>query len=191
MQKNRLEAFSDGVIAIALTIMVLEIKVPEWATFIALMNNTHEFISYIFSFIFISIYWNTHHHLFHSVEKINGKVLWANNFFLFCITLVSFSTGWLAKTEFSRDSIILYGVTIILCWLAYSILTRTLVAIKENSLLRKAVWNDTKSKISLGLLVLWTISWYLSPYMALWLFSIVILLWIIPDPRIEKALTQE
>lgn len=185
MLKNRLEAFSDAVIAIALTILVLEIKVPEWETFSVLAWMSHQFISYIFSFIFIIIYWNTHHHLLHSVGKINGKALWANNLFLFFITLVSFSTGWMAETEFARDTVILYGINIILCGLSYNILSKTLASIDENSQLRKAIWIDMKGKISTFILIIGTFLSYIHPYISLGVFFMIILLWIIPDRRLE------
>jgi len=186
MWKNRLEAFSDGVIAIAITIMVLEIKVPKWDTFMALMGSSHQIIAYIFSFFFIAIYWNTHHHLFHSVEKINGKVLWANNLFLFLITIVSFATGWLAESWFSRDAVIFYGIIITLCGFSYNMLTKTLTSIQENSVLRKAVGKDIKSKISALFLIIGTIMSSISPYVALGIYAVVIGIWIIPDSRLEK-----
>lgn len=186
MLKNRLEAFSDWVIAIAITIMILEIKVPNWETFVSLLSLYHSFFSYLLSFIFISIYWNTHHHLFNFVDKINWKVLLANNFFLFCITIVSFSTWWLAESEFSRDSIIFYGITIIFCWISYNILTNTLLKIKENTFLRKSIWYDLKGKISTFLLILGTILAYLNIYITISIFLFVILLRFIPDERLEK-----
>ncbi len=190
MHKNRLEAFSDGVIAIAITIMVLEVKVPKWDTFMALTETTHQIIAYIFSFLFIAIYWNTHHHIFQSVEKINGKVLWANNLFLFLITIVSFATGWLAESWFSRDAVMFYGIIITLCGFSYNILTRTLASIQENSLLRKAMGRDIKSKVSALLLMIWTAMSYLDSYTALTIYVIVIGIWIVPDTRVEEALSK-
>lgn len=185
MTKNRLEAFTDAIIAIAMTLIVLEIKVPIWEHFSSIIWISKSLIAYIISFIFISIYWNTHHHLFQLVQEINGKVLRANNFFLFCITLISFSTWRIAESNFAKDPITIYWLTIILCWLSYNILTHTLISIKNNSLLKEYIWKDIKGKVSTFILILWTLYSLENSYIAILLFSIVIILRFIPDSRLE------
>ena len=150
MNKNRLEAFSDGVLAIIITIMILEIKIPETADFSALIKLVPVFISYVLSFIYIGIYWNNHHHMLHSATKVNGKILWANLHLLFWLSLIPFATGWMGENHFAKATMTLYGVFLFMAALAYWILQNTIIKNHgKDSLLSKAVGNDLKGKSSL------------------------------------------
>src|SRR5512147_2112746 len=152
MSKGRLEAFSDGVIAIIITIMVLELHVPAEATFSALRPLLPKFLSYVLSFIFLGIYWNNHHHLWQAVERVNGSILWANMHLLFWLSLIPFVTGWMGENNFSTIPVALYGLVLWLAALAYTIMVRVLLAHHgEDSLLATAVGNDVKGLRSLYL----------------------------------------
>lgn len=189
MNKNRLEAFSDGVLAIIVTIMVLELKVPhgsEWSNLLVLLPK---FLSYLFSFIMVWIYWNNHHHLFQTVQKVNGNVLLANGFLLFCLSLQPFVTAWMGENHFERNPVILMSFVLLLSAIAYTILTFTIIKVQgDDSVLRKAIEKDKKGKIS-------TLSYsiaiplaYVHPLISCGLFGFVALMWLIPDKRIEKVL---
>ncbi|AWM12484.1 hypothetical protein DI487_00380 [Flavobacterium sediminis] len=189
MTTKRLEAFSDGVLAIIITIMVLEMKVPEGADFTALKPIIPKFISYILSFIYIGIYWNNHHHLFHVIQKVNGKLLWANLFLLFCLSLIPFSTGWMGENHFDKNPVALYGVNLFLCALAFILLEKSSIHYEgENSKLKIALKNYNKESLSLLLYFAGVILSYFIPIMSMLLYAGVALLWLIPDTRIEKTL---
>ncbi len=189
MKKNRIEAFSDGVIAIIITIMVLELKVPHDVTLNALAEIMPHFLSYILSFVYIAIYWNNHHHLLHTIERINGSILWANNHLLFWLSLVPFVTAWSGQNHFSSLPVALYGVVLFMAAVAYYILTVTIIRSHgENSVLASAIGKDYKGKISV---VFYAVSVPLSlfnSFIALGIYVLVAVIWLIPDSRIEKAM---
>lgn len=190
MTKNRLEAFSDGVLAIIVTIMVLELKAPESGDWKHLWHLYPKFLSYILSFLMIIIYWNNHHHLFHSVHKINGSVMLANGFLLFILSLQPFATAWMGETHFSTNSVILMGILLLLSGVAYSILTTTLIKTNggKESTLAKAVGKDYKGNISLiGYTIAIMVACWL-PIIAYIIFALIAIMWLIPDKRIERIL---
>lgn len=189
MSKGRVEAFSDGVIAILITIMVLELHVPEGTDWGALRSLAPVFLSYVLSFIFLGIYWNNHHHLWHVVTAVNGKILWANLHLLFWLSLVPFATGWVGEHNFTRLPVALYGVVLWMSAVAYYILVRALIARHGNdSPLAIAIGNDFKGKISLVLYAAAVISTFISPAISMALYVVVAVIWLIPDSRIEKVL---
>lgn len=190
MNKTRLEAFSDGVLAIIITIMVLEIKVPHHAAeFSDLQKLFPVFASYVMSFIYIGIYWNNHHHMMHSMTKVNGKILWANLHLLFWLSLVPFATGWMGENNFAKATMTLYGVILLMAGLSYWILQNIIVASQgEKSILKKAVGRDWKGKSSP---ILYTIAIVLSFYNEWFsgaIYILVALMWLIPDSRIERTI---
>lgn len=188
MSKGRLEAFSDGVLAIILTIMVLELQIPEHATWAALQPLVPKFLSYLLSFIFIGIYWNNHHHLWQAVKRVNGSILWANLHLLFWLSLIPFVTGWMGENNFSTIPVVLYGVVLWLCALAYYLLVHSLLTHHgSDSLLATAIGSDSKGRISLFLYTAAIPLAFLNPWIAIALFVIVDAMWIVPDRRIEKV----
>ncbi|MCB0321626.1 MAG: DUF1211 domain-containing protein [Bdellovibrionales bacterium] len=191
MTKNRLEAFSDGVLAIILTIMVLEMKVPHGkATFADLEPIVPIFLSYVLSFAYIGIYWNNHHHMMHVTKKISGSVLWANLHLLFWLSLVPFATGWMGENNFLPAPTALYGVVLFMAGVAYLILQRTIVHLEGNeSDLAKAVGRDIKGKFSALLYLVAIPISYLLPWIACLIYVVVALMWIVPDRRIERVAT--
>ncbi|HEY4565448.1 MAG TPA: TMEM175 family protein [Thermoanaerobaculia bacterium] len=192
MGKGRLEAFSDGVIAIIITIMVLELKVPEGADLAALRPMIPVFLGYLLSFVFVGIYWNNHHHLLHAAQRINGSVLWANLFLLFCLSLVPFATAWMDENHFAAIPVALYGVDMLLCAIAFTILARVLVAHHgKDSTLAIAIGNDHKGKTSLLLYVVAIPLAFVDPRIALALYVTVAVIWLAPDRRIEKLIAKE
>jgi uncharacterized membrane protein len=189
MNKNRLEAFSDGVLAIIVTIMVLEMKAPHGAEWDNLSELVPKFISYLFSFIMVWIYWNNHHHLFQTVQKVNGKVLLANGFLLFCLSLQPFVTAWMGENHFARNPVILMTGVLLLSAIAYTILTFTLIKLHgSDSVLRKAIESDKKGKISTLAYVIAIPLAYIHPLISCGIFGFVAIMWLIPDTRIEKAM---
>ena len=189
MSKGRLEAFSDGVIAIILTIMVLELRVPEGTDFAALRGLTPIFLSYVLSFIFIGIYWNNHHHLWQVAKNVNGPILWANLHLLFWLSLVPFVTGWMGENHFARLPVALYGVVLWMSGLAYYILTRIMVNLHgKDSLIDTALRNMLKETMSLVCYALAIVLAFVNPAFSLALYVFVALIWLIPDKRIEDAL---
>ncbi|WP_373079720.1 TMEM175 family protein [Fusobacterium varium] len=187
-EKNRIEAFSDGVIAIIITIMVLELKAPHKADISELSNLFPKFFSYILSFLYVGIYWNNHHHTFSAVNKINGKILWA----LFWLSLIPFTTSWMGETNFSGISAMIYGGILLACSIAYFILIHLLIKSQgKNSKLRKAIGNDIKGKISPFLYLIGIISAFFLPAISLFFYAFTAVLWIIPDNRIEKIHLEE
>lgn len=186
MNTNRLEAFSDGVMAIIITIMILEIKAPEVVDFNALRQLIPVFVSYVLSFIYIGIYWNNHHHMLHGTQKVDGKVLWANMHLLFWLSLVPFATSWMGEHHFARQTLTVYGVVLLMAAIAYSILQNTIVHREENKLLKQAIGRDRKGKASIVIYaVAIAASFYVEWFSGI-LYIIVALLWLIPDRRIER-----
>lgn len=190
MDKGRLEAFSDGVIAIIITIMVLEMKVPHESNWAALRPLIPVFLSYVLSYIYLGIYWNNHHHLLQAVSYVNGTVLWANLHLLFWLSLVPFATGWMGENHFAPLPVALYGAVLLFAGTAYFILSQTLIASHgQNSTLAIALGRDIKGKISILFYVLAMLLCLLNAYLACLIYVLVALLWLIPDRRIEKNLT--
>jgi uncharacterized membrane protein len=191
MGKGRLEAFSDGVIAIIITIMVLEMKVPHDASLSALTPLLPVFLSYVLSFVYIGIYWNNHHHMLHATRDVSGGILWANLHLLFWLSLVPFVTGWMGENGFAPAPTALYGVVLLLAALAYYILQRTIVArMGPDSVLQRALGSDLKGKISPWLYVVAIPLAFLHPGISGALYALVALIWLVPDRRIERVLGQ-
>ena len=187
MKSNRLEAFSDGVLAIIITIMVLELKVPHGATLESLKPLAPVFISYALSFLYIGIYWNNHHHLLQAVEEINGGALWANLHLLFWLSLVPFVTAWMGENGFATMPVALYGFVLMMSAIGFVILTRVLLKNSApDSLLARAVGDDFKGKISLVFYVVAIGAALWNRWIALALYFVVAFIWFIPDTRIEK-----
>lgn len=190
MSKSRLEAFSDGVIAIIITIMVLEMEVPEGASLKDLSEVLPLFLTYTFSFIMVGIYWNNHHHLFQAVHKINGKILWANLALLFWLSLFPFATGWMGNNHFQQYPVALYGFILLMASIAFAILIRCIMLLEgKNSPFSNAVKKDQKGIISSGIYTLAIIVAFIYPIASVALYIIVALIWIIPDRRMVKAIT--
>ncbi|RKE57604.1 TMEM175 family protein [Sphingobacterium detergens] len=192
MTKSRLEAFSDGVLAIIITIMVLELKVPEGYTFANLKPLYPKIISYIVSFIYVGLYWNNHHHLFQIVRKVNGKVLWGNLHLLFWLSLMPVTTNWIGESHFERDPIIAYGVVLIMCSISYNIVEYFVIQIEgEESALKRAVKSKTKENISTALYFLGIGISFINPYISLMMYGTVAIMWLIPDRRIETLMKDQ
>jgi uncharacterized membrane protein len=192
MDKNRLEAFSDGVIAVIITIMVLDLKVPSGTELSALAPLWHVFSSYVLSFVYIGIYWNNHHHMLKLVRAIDGVVLWANLHLLFWLSLVPFTTGWMGENHFARGPTIIYGVNLLLCAVAYTVLQTALIRREErDGPLARAVQRDVKGKASMVLYVAGiVVAWLLAAWAGMALFTLVALMWLVPDRRIERAIVR-
>ncbi|SKA70406.1 Uncharacterized membrane protein [Thiothrix eikelboomii] len=189
MEKNRLEAFSDGVMAIIITIMVLEIKVPHGEDVQALLPLLPVFMSYLLSFIYIGIYWNNHHHMLYTMRHVSGAILWANLHLLFWLSLVPFATGWMGENHFTALPIFLYGVVLLMSALAYWILQNLIIATQgSDSALRKSIQQDWKGKGSLLAYAIAVIVSLWFSWLSLMLYVLVALLWLLPDKRIERAL---
>jgi uncharacterized membrane protein len=191
MTKNRLEAFSDGVLAIIVTIMVLEMKVPHEGgnTLFTLKPVLPAFLSYVLSFAMVLIYWNNHHHLFQLVKTVNGKVLLANGHLLFWLSLTPFTTAWMGENHFAATPVALFGTVLIMCGIAYSILSRVLINIHgENSELAKAIGADNKGWISLVVYFVAIGISFFNPIISCLLYAAVAIMWLVPDTRIEKRL---
>jgi uncharacterized membrane protein len=192
MQKNRLEAFSDGVIAIIITIMVLELKVPHGTDFAVLRPLLPLFLTYLLSFIYLSIYWNNHHHLLHTAQRVNGPILWANLHLLFWLSLIPFATGWMGENHFAALPTALYGGVLLGAAIAYLILQSAIIAEHGRaSLLARALGADLKGKISAGCYALAIVLSFVNQWFADALYVLVALMWLIPDRRIERTLAQK
>jgi uncharacterized membrane protein len=190
MSKGRLEAFSDGVLAIIITIMVLELKVPHGADLGALGPLIPVFLSYVLSFIFIGIYWSNHHHLFQAVRHVDGRSLWANLHLLFWLSLIPFVTGWMGENHFAAWPVALYGTVLLSAALAYFILTRVLVSSHgRDSALAKAVGKDVKGKVSVVCYAVAIPLSFVNSWLACALYVLVAVMWLSPDRRIERELT--
>jgi uncharacterized membrane protein len=191
MEKGRLEAFSDGVIAILITIMVLELKVPHSTTFEALIGIGPVFLSYVLSFVYLGIYWNNHHHLLKAAEKINGPSMWANLHLLFWLSLVPFGTAWLGENRLSALPVALYGGLLFMAGLAYYILTATLLAAcGPESRLHQAVRGQSKEMLSMGLYLTAVLLSFYIPILSCVLYVLVAILWLVPDRRVEQLITE-
>lgn len=189
MNKNRLEAFSDGVLAIIITIMILEIKVPEGEHFSDLQALFPKFLSYILSFVYVGIYWNNHHHMLQSVTKVNGKILWANLHLLFWLSLIPVSTGWMGEHNFAKATITMYGIILFFAAIAFWILQNIIIATEgENSLLAKALGENFKGKISNILYLSAIVISFFYEIVAAFIYIIVAIVWLVPDKRIEKII---
>ncbi len=190
LSKGRLEAFSDGVIAIIITIMVLELGVPHEGDLAALLPLVPIFSSYVLSFVFVGIYWNNHHHLLQAIRHIDGRVLWANMHLLFWLSLVPFATAWMGENGFAEGPMALYGAILLGAAIAFTILTRLLIALHgSDSALALAIGSDLKGRISLVCYTAAIPLAFVSPWIAGTLYVLVAMMWFIPDPRIEKRLT--
>ncbi len=189
MEKNRLEAFSDGVLAIIITIMVLELKVPHATELAELKPLLPVFLSYVLSFIYVGIYWNNHHHMFHSTRHVTGGILWANLHLLFWLSLFPFTTGWMGENHFAPTPTALYGLVLLMAAIAYYILQRTIIRQQgPNSLLAKAVGKDRKGKLSPVCYLAAIPLAFVSPWIAGGLYMFVAIIWLVPDRRIERVL---
>jgi len=189
MGKTRLEAFSDGVIAIIITIMVLELKVPHGEDLATLAPLVPVFLSYVLSFIYVGIYWNNHHHMLHACTRVTGGILWANLHFLFWLSLFPFATGWMGENHFAAGPCALYGAVLLAAAVAYYILQQTIIAAEgPGSPLKSAVGSDLKGKLSPAFYIAGIVSTFFVPWVALILYVLVALWWLVPDRRIERVL---
>ena len=189
MGKSRLEAFSDGVLAIIITIMVLELQAPHEASLDALRPLWGAFLSYVLSFIYLGIYWNNHHHMLQTVNHVTGGILWANLHLLFWLSLVPFVTGWMGETHFAPLPTAVYGIVLLMAAIAYWFLQRRIIRAQGvNSLLRRAIGGDWKSKLSPVLYAIAIVSALAAPYLAGAIYAMVAAIWLVPDRRIERVL---
>jgi uncharacterized membrane protein len=187
---GRLEAFSDGVLAIIITIMVLEMKVPHGADFAALRPLTPVFLSYVLSFIYLGIYWNNHHHMMHAMHRVSGPLLWANLHLLFWLSLIPFVTGWMGENHFAPAPVALYGFVLLMAAIAYTIMVRAALRIEgPDSTLARAIGRDRKGNLSMALYVIGIVASFFQVWIAGSAFVAVALIWLIPDQRIERVLT--
>lgn len=192
MEKNRLEAFSDGVLAIVITIMVLELKVPHDDSPQALLHLWPVFLSYVLSFLYIGIYWNNHHHMLQAARTVSGGVLWANMHLLFWLSLLPFTTGWMGENHFTRLPTALYGVNLLMAAVAYYVLQLKLAAHHgPGNPIEQALGRDIKGKASILVYVLGTLAaWWITPWLGFAAFAGVALMWLVPDRRMERAAMQ-
>ena len=191
MNKNRLEAFSDGVLAIIITIMILEIKVPEDNSFESLKPLIPVILSYVLSFVYVGIYWNNHHHMLQAVKKVNGSILWSNLFLLFWLSLIPFGTSWIGSQHFAAVPMSVYGLILLMCAISYTILQNKIIKLEgKDSILYKAVEKDKKGKISLLCYISAIPLAFVSPWISGLLYTTVALIWVIPDSRIEKQINK-
>jgi uncharacterized membrane protein len=189
MGKNRIEAFSDGVIAIIITIMVLELKVPHGEGIQTLLPLIPVFLSYVLSFVYLGIYWNNHHHLLNAVKTVTGSMLWANLHLLFWLSLIPFATGWMGENHFAPAPSALYGFVLLMAGIAYLILQRLIIRSQgPDSILKKAIGHDWKGKLSAVLYAVAILFAFWLDWISLALYVVVALLWLIPDRRIEHVL---
>lgn len=189
MTKTRLEAFSDAVIAIIITIMVLEMKVPHGTEWSVLRPLIPVLLSYVLSFVYLGIYWNNHHHMLHATDRVTGGVLWANLHLLFWLSLIPFVTGWMGENHFANTPAVLYGVVLLMSAVAYTILQRTILGCQEaNSRLREAVGRDYKGKASILLYAAAIAFAWITQWLSIAIYIFVALLWLIPDRRIESKI---
>jgi uncharacterized membrane protein len=191
MQKSRMEAFSDGVLAIIITIMVLEMKAPRGSSIADLLPILPVFISYVLSFLYIAIYWNNHHHLLQTVRHVNGKILWANINLLFWLSLLPFVTAWMGTNDFGLWPVVFYGIVLMMAGTAYYILTRTIIASHgKDAALSRAVGKDRKGILSLVVYAAGIALSFIHPYIGFTIYFIVSAWWLVPDKRIEKVLNE-
>ncbi|PGS54193.1 TMEM175 family protein [Bacillus sp. AFS041924] len=192
MNKNRLEAFSDGVLAIIITIMVLEIKIPHSPNLQDLLKIFPTFLSYVLSFIYVGIYWNNHHHMIHALQKVTGPIMWANLHLLFWLSLIPFASGWMGENHYESYPTMLYGVVLLMAAIAYFILQGIIIRVEgKNSKLKRAIGKDWKGKFSVicySFAVCTSLKW---PLLAQIIFVFVAIMWLLPDRRIEKILQSQ
>jgi uncharacterized membrane protein len=188
MGKGRLEAFSDGVIAVIITIMVLEMKAPHGADFTALRGVLPTFLSYVLSFVYIGIYWNNHHHMLHTVKHVAGAIMWSNLHLLFWLSLVPFTTAWMGENHFEPVPMALYGFVLLMSGVAYTVLQRAIIACHggKQSDLHKAVGKDLKGKLSVGAYSAGIALAFVAPVLAGMIYVSVALMWLVPDRRIQE-----
>jgi len=192
MSKTRLEAFSDGVLAIIITIMVLELRIPEGATLEALRPVVPAFISYVLSFVFLGIYWSNHHHLIQAVQHVNGRILWANLHLMFWLSLTPATTAWIGETHFATLPVAVYGIVLLMAAVAYLILTLSLLAEHgRDSLIANALGRDFKGKISVVFYVVGILLAYWIHVLSVAIYASVAIMWLVPDRRIERTLRQQ
>jgi uncharacterized membrane protein len=191
MGTTRLEAFTDGVLAIIITIMVLELKVPHGTGLDVLRPLVPVLASYVLSFVYIGIYWNNHHHLLHACHRVTGSILWANLHLLFWLSLVPFSTGWMGENHFATVPTAVYGVVLLMAGVAYLILEQRIVAAEgETSLVKRALGADWKGKLSAALYALAIVLAFVSPEISLAIYAVVAITWFVPDRRMERVLAE-
>ena len=191
MKKGRLEAFSDAVIAILMTIMVLELKIPHGADLESVRPLLPVFLTYVLSFIYVGIYWNNHHHMFQATERINGKILWANMHLLFWLSLIPFTTGWMGENHFAPLPTAVYGVVLLLAAVSYTILQTLIIAYQgKHSTLQEAVGKDRKGKLSMVLYLVAIPLAFVNQWISDGIYVLVALIWLVPDRRIESKLDQ-
>lgn len=191
MSKGRMEAFSDGVLAVIITIMVLEMKSPHGTSLAALAPVIPVFLSYVLSFIYIGIYWNNHHHLLHATQRVNGATLWANLHLLFWLSLIPFTTAWVGENHLSSWPVAVYGIVLMLAGVAYFILTRALIRLHgEGSTLAKSIGRDRKGKVSVLIYAAAIPLAFVQPWIASAAYLLVAIIWLIPDRRIERGMVE-
>ena len=192
MSKGRLEAFSDGVLAVIITIMVLEMKSPHGTSLAALRPVVPVFLSYVLSFVYIGIYWSNHHHLLHATQRVNGATLWANLHLLFWLSLIPFTTAWVDENHFDPWPVAVYGTVLLLAAIAYYILTRALISLHgKGSGLATSIGRDRKGKISIAIYAVAIPLAFVKPWISGMCYVIVAIIWLIPDPRIERNVAQQ
>lgn len=192
MSSNRLEAFSDGVIAILITIMVLELRTPEGDTWDALRNVRPVLLAYALSFVYLGIYWSNHHHLFQAVDRVNGKILWANLHLLFWLSLVPFTTRWMGESEAAQVPAAAYGAVLFLAAVAYFLLSWAIILEHgRSSMIARSIGADTRGKLSLLLYASAVGLTFLEPWISIGIYLIVAIMWLVPDRRIESGLAEE
>ena len=191
MGKDRLAAFSDGIIAIIITIMVLELKAPHGSDWAALAGLVPAFLSYVLSFVYLAIYWNNHHHLLHTVKRVNGMILWANIFLLFWLSLLPLASAWIGENQFATLPTAVYGVALLMPAISYYLLQRSIIRTQGvNSTLAQALGRDFKGKVSVVLYAVAILVAFVNVWISNAIYIFVALMWLIPDRRIEKALHQ-
>lgn len=187
MKTTRLEAFSDGVLAIVITIMVLELKPPEGEHFSDLLGSSHALLTYLLSFTYVGIYWNNHHHAFQVAERVDGRVLWANLNLLFWLSLIPFTTSWIDDTKLATTPVVVYGVNLLLAGLAFAILQRTLLRLDHAGRLAAVIADDRKGRLSPVLYLAGILASLVNVWIGMAFYVLVALMWIVPDPRMERA----
>ena len=189
MGKNRVEAFSDGVMAIIITIMVLELKIPHGSDFEALKPLFPLFLSYVLSFIYVGIYWNNHHHMLHAAKRVSGRILWANLNLLFWLSLFPFTTGWMGENHFESLPSAVYGFVLLMAAISYYILQQSIIATDgPSSLLKQAIGTDWKGKASPLLYIVAIVAAFWTHWLAQAIYVLVALIWLVPDKRVERAI---
>jgi uncharacterized membrane protein len=187
VKTSRLEAFSDGVLAIIITIMVLELRVPEGPTFHDLLGSATGLLTYLLSFVYVGIYWNNHHHMFQLVARVTGGILWSNLALLFCLSLLPFTTAWMDEQGFATTPVVTYGVNLLLCAITYFILQTTIEHRQgRGGPLATALGRDLKAKSSPPIYVLGILGALLAPWLGIAIYTVVALMWLVPDRRVER-----